>query len=285
VNARGSTVWRQIFGWTKRVAAALLVLICVVVGYLYFRQHAMLYHPRRYPAELALPANTTAISYMTRAGQQTAFYVSRGGTALPDDLIIAFGGNASLALDWTWLISHDEQPGHAYLLVDYPGYGQNSGTASIDTTRATADGALTELCRHLQIDEAVAEARLSTLGHSWGSAVALDFASRHPVRRVVLIAPFTTLREEAALVVGRPLSHLLIENYDNRERLAELARRDPRPKVHIFHGERDDIIPIAMGRELAIAYPGWVNFHLVPRADHISVIAEAQHQIISALQE
>jgi hypothetical protein len=50
--------------------------------------------------------------------------------------------------------------------------------------------------------------------------VALDFATRHPVQRIVLISVSTTLREEAAMVVGGFLSHLLIENYDNRICLA-----------------------------------------------------------------
>src|SRR5439155_18966397 len=36
-----------------------------------------------------------------------------------------------------------------------------------------------------------------------------DFAARHRVERVVAIASFTTLREEAARVVGRELARLL----------------------------------------------------------------------------
>ena len=38
---------------------------------------------------------------------------------------------------------------------------------------------------------------------------ALDFALQHPLlRRITLVAPFPSLREEAALFVGAPLSHL-----------------------------------------------------------------------------
>ena len=46
-----------------------------------------------------------------------------------------------------------------------------------------------------------------------------------PVQRIVLISVFTTLREEAAMVVGGLFSHLLVESYDNRVCLRALSRR------------------------------------------------------------
>jgi hypothetical protein len=51
------------------------------------------------------------------------------------------------------------------------------------------------------------------------------------------------LREEAATVVGGRLSHLLIENYDNRESLAKIAKRNPGARVAIFHGVNDGVVP------------------------------------------
>jgi len=56
---------------------------------------------------------------------------------------------------------------------------------------------------------------LCAIGHSLGAAVRWILA-RVQVERVILIAPFTTLREEAATLVGGWVSRLLIESYDNR---------------------------------------------------------------------
>jgi pimeloyl-ACP methyl ester carboxylesterase len=92
------------------------------------------------------------------------------------------------------------------------------------------------------------------------------------VRRVVLAAPFTSLRDEAARVVGGPLSHLLVENYDNRARLRELAGRKPPPRVAIFQGNNDAMIPFAIGESLAREFPGLVQFFPVAGADHMSVL-------------
>jgi pimeloyl-ACP methyl ester carboxylesterase len=124
---------------------------------------------------------------------------------------------------------------------------------------------------------------LNAIGHSWGTAVALDFATRHVVQRIVLISVFTTPREEAAVVVGGLLSHLLVENYDNRACLRELSPRPSPPRVFIFQGTEDNIIPIRMSRELAGSFPAIVSFQPVAGGDHISVIAKAAREILAAI--
>ena len=122
------------------------------------------------------------------------------------------------------------------------------------------------------------ESRLCTIGHSLGSAVAIDFAARHRVQRVVAISPFTTLREEAARI-GGPLSRLLIENYDNRSGIAEIHKRNPEAKIAIFHGTKDEVIPVRMGHELAQKFP-FIDFFPVEGADHVSVLSEAHDKIV-----
>jgi len=119
------------------------------------------------------------------------------------------------------------------------------------------------------------ESRLCAIGHSLGSAVAIDFARRHRIQRVVAIAPFTTLREEAARVITGPLSYLLIENYDNRAGIVDLRQRNPEAKMAIFHGTKDEVIPVRMGRELAQNFP-FIDFFPIEGANHVSVLSEAR---------
>jgi len=95
----------------------------------------------------------------------------------------------------------------------------------------------------------------------------------------VLISPFTTLREEAARVVGGPLSHVLVENYDNRKNLRALLRNNPNARVAIFHGTDDEDIPVQMGAALKQEFPA-IDFFPVEGADHGSVIHLAQDKIV-----
>jgi len=254
----------------------------LVIALIYFKQHSMVYHPRPYGAEYAqaLPANGEEISYTLPFGKQTAFYIpARSNGRLPSRLWVAFCGNASLALDWTTILAGYPNPNDAFLLVDYPGYGKCQGYATIASARATTDAALNILAKRLALSEEEMEPRLSTIGHSLGSAVAIDFGTRHRVQRVVAIAPFTTLREEAARLITSPLSYLLIESYDNRGGIAEIRKRSPEAKIAIFHGTKDEVIPVGMSRELAQKFP-FIDFFPVEGADHVSVLSEARDKII-----
>ena len=110
-------------------------------------------------------------------------------------------------------------------------------------------------------------------------SLALDFATQHRVQKVVLIAPFTTLREEAATILGGWIARLLIESYDNRSNLVEVRKHNPDARIAIFHGTRDEVIPIRMGRELAREFP-FVEFFAIEDANHVSVLNHAHDKII-----
>jgi len=97
---------------------------------------------------------------------------------------------------------------------------------------------------------------------------------------VVLVAPFTTLREEAATFFGDWMARKLIESYDNRANLSAARRRNPDARIAIFHGINDEVIPVRMGRELAREFP-FVEFFPVKGADHVSVLNHAHDDIIN----
>ncbi len=258
------------------------LLLIAVAALLYLKQHAFIYHPRPYDASYAnaLPVSGEELRYSLPFGEQTAFYIpARDATALPQRIWFAFCGNGSLALDWTTILAGYPNGGDAFVLIDYPGYGKSAGYASIASTRASADAALDALAKRLGLSRDEVEPRLCAIGHSLGAAAALDFAVHHHVQRVVAIAPFTTLREEAARLVSSPFSRLLIENYDNRASIEKIRQRNPGTRIAIFHGTADEVVPVRMGRELAQRFP-FVEFFAISGADHVSVLTIAHDKII-----
>ena len=160
-----------------------------------------------------------------------AFYIPpRDRSDLSRQIWVVFCGNGSLALDWLPLTERNQSPRIAFLLIDYPGYGKSEGWPNKASTRAAAYGALHALSARLGVASNKLESRLDVLGHSLGAAPRLDFPTAHrQVRRIILLAPFTSLRAEAAIIVGKPLSHLLRTNYDNRAALRQLVQRAPPP--------------------------------------------------------
>ena len=259
------------------------LLLLIALSILYFKQHALVYHPRPYGESYvyALPANGVEINYTVANAKYVAFYVP-GIHATPDRVWVAFCGNGSLALDWTSILKQYPPNGDAFLLIDYPGYGKNGGYATIASTRLSAAAALKTLLERLQTNED--RLTLCTIGHSLGAAVALDFATNHRVQKIVLIAPFTTLREEAATIFGGWVSHLLIESYDNRANLRGAMKLNPVTRVAIFHGTEDQVIPVRMGTELAREFP-FVQFFAIKGADHVSVLNHAHDDIINWMND
>ena len=115
--------------------------VSVIAALMFILQHALIYHPRQYPAgfERLLPRGAVQLRSTTGAGLQVAFYVPpRSRDALPERVWVAFSGNASVALDWLYFAEQDPNDSDAFLLVDYPGYGLSQGRPDIASNRASS---------------------------------------------------------------------------------------------------------------------------------------------------
>jgi len=104
-------------------------------------------------------------------------------------------------------------------------------------------------------------------GRSLGAAVALQAALEQPPAALVLESPFTSVA--AMGWHHRPLQYALFgwwaigARYDSLGKIGGL-----RCPLLIFHGERDAIVPLAMGRRLFERAPEPKRFHLIPGAGH-----------------
>jgi len=271
------------------LSAALISGILLIILLLVGCQRKLIYMPCGYgPAyQHDLPVGTVELKFETSSGKQTAFYVPSDGEAVPppETLWVCFNGNAARALDWLDTVERVKAPGMGFLLVDYPGYGVSEGRPTRHSIAEASDAALLTLAQHYRMDLPDLESRTNLLAFSIGTGTGLDFAARHPVRRVILLAPFTSLLDMARRTVGWPLCYLLLDRYDNAARLNELAARNPRPTVTLFHGQADEIIPFEMGKTLAGQHPDLITFHPVPRVDHNGLPAAVDRQLQELLKE
>ena len=274
-----------------------VVIVVLGVAALFLLQDRLIWHPRPYArGEVKnFPLPLEALVFHTAQGSQTVFYAPpRDRPGLPAALWVLFAGNGSLALDWGDIIRGDTSPGYAFLFIDYPGYGRCEGQPSPASIRENTAGAMDALARRLGQPDGAALARalvtsggqMGVMGHSIGTGTALEFAARRPeVTRVVLVSPFTGLRAMARTVVGWPLGWLLRGNFDNRARLDELAARPVPPRVFIFHGDADTLVPQAMGRALAAAHPSCTRFESVAGGDHGDTAYLARASILNVLNQ
>lgn len=124
------------------------------------------------------------------------------------------------------------------------------------------------LLQHLQEVHGVTRSQMVLFGHSVGCAVAVEMARRGFGCRLVLLSPFTSTLEISCAVYPflRPalavLPWLVLDKFDNRAKAEALAI----PTL-VIHGREDEVVPFAMGQELARLIPK-AQFFPVPGMGH-----------------
>lgn len=186
-----------------------------------------------------------------------------------------FGGNGSVALDWVDVVEMVPNGGsQAFVLFDYPGYGMNRGRPGYARIADSIDEAVPAVAAALDISEKVLIEKSKTLGHSLGAAVALDFASRYELNRVIAISPFTTMEAMARRTMGAGAALLLRDRYDNEQSLDQILGSDSAARITIFHGAKDSLIPASMSESLAQrdASGSRIELTIVQEAGHNDII-------------
>jgi len=269
------------------------ILLVVMLGWgalILAGQARFMYFPQPYGAvelEDFRAVGGVQLEFETEDGKQTAFYLppasarSSAFAAAPEKLWLGCAGNGSLALHLTSLASDLDQAS-GWLLVDFPGYGLSQGKPSPPGIRENVEAAFELLARKFGLSAEALAARTGIFGHSMGASAALMAAEKWPMRAAVLISPFTSMTDMVRRSIG-PFALLNRHRFDNRRALAAVALR--KTPVHIFHGERDTLVPVTMGRELAAAYPQTVVLHEISAAGHNDILDLAGARIAATMAQ
>ena len=169
-------------------------------------------------------------------------------------------GNVSHRVDNISLLH--ERLGINIFIFDYRGYGRSEGTVSEKGMYMDAEAAMDHL-RSRNADE-----KLVLFGRSLGAGVAVEMATRHPVYAIILESPFTSIEAIAkhtnpVLSAVVPVGAVLRSKYDS---LAKI--KDVRSPLMVLHGDRDEIAPFELGRELFEAANEPRRFYTIAGAGH-----------------
>lgn len=269
-----------------RVIRAVLIIVCIPLLFLAGCQSKLIYLPRPYAADATAEwqkrTNGKTVEFQTSQGKQRAFL--QGNLKSARNLWVFCGGNGTLALDWSEWLEKNAPREDAWLLVDFPGYGDCQGAPTPGRIRDSMDKVIPLACRELGWPEHPDPKRLRFFGHSLGSAACLIGASEFKIQRGVLIAPFTSTMDMTRQVIGVPLGFLVWHRFNNSTRLDELANRGP-GKVIIFHGTTDEVIPVEMSRTLSAQQKGIVRLHEIPGGRHNDIQEKHADAIAAALRD
>jgi len=181
--------------------------------------------------------------------------------------IIWFHGNAGSSAASANETRTLAREGYGLLLASYRGYGGNPGSPSEQGFYEDGRAAMGFLRA-----QGVAPNDTIIASNSIGSGTAVQMASEYDHAALVMVAPFSSLRDVAAQAMPVfPVRLLLRRRFENAEKLPAIES-----PVLILHGDADRVVPFELGQRLSRANPN-VTFIPFSGAGHdLSYWQEAQ---------
>jgi uncharacterized protein len=238
-----------------------LALYAAIVAFFYVSQSALLYPAGREKIgarEAGLP-DFEDVTLETEDGERIVgwYKPAQPGRAT----LLYFHGNGGSLLNRRDRAKLLTEGGRGLLIVSYRGYSGSTGTPSEAGLRIDARTAYAWLAARAPVE------RLVLYGESLGSGVAVRLATEKPIAGLILDAPFTSAADVAGHHYWYLPVWLLRDQYRSIDRIHEL-----KSPLLVIHGDRDGVIPIALGERLFAAAPGPKRFVTLPGVDHVSVL-------------
>lgn len=246
---------RTLLVFTLVVAGLLAALFAV----LWLGQRSLLYFPGGPvpPAGQVLPAAREVVLETSDGLELGAWFLEPSGG---EATVVIFPGNAGNRAARVPLAQALREHGLGVLLVDYRGYGGNSGRPTEDGLALDARAA-----RRLLVDElGIDPGDLVYFGESLGAGVAAELAVAAPPAALVLRSPFVSVADIAAVHYPfLPARWLLRDHFE----VAEHVAGTDVPTVVVL-GTGDTIVPPDQSRAVAEAAAGPVHVVEVEGAGH-----------------
>lgn len=270
---------KRLFSLALVVAA--LAYVAIIIG-MRIGEKSMVYHPAERRVDVPSP------SFALR--QREVRYPSADGTPLSAWIVPAASQDSS----GMWLlichgnygnIGYGQRPefyafardlGLNLFAFDYRGFGASGGTPDEQGLYADAEASW----RYLTDSLHVPPSRIVIFGHSLGSGVATELATRVDAAALAVEGAFTSVSDR-----GQELYPLLPVTLLSTQRFASLDKigNVREPKLFL-HSPEDDVIPFAHGERLVAAAPAPKAFVSV-RGGHMDAFSVDKATYFGALRQ
>jgi len=225
----------------KWIAIVLAAVYCAGLVVLYVRQREMLFPippvGRTAPDAAGLPEAEEHV-LTTSDGEKVIVWHVPARPGRP--VILYFPGNGDSLAGCVSRFKAMTADGTGLVALSYRGYAGSSGAPSEEGLLRDAAAA------YAFTTERYAAERIVAWGFSLGTGVAVAIASEHPVRRLILEAPYTSAVDVAAsLYRFAPVRLLMRDQFRSDGRIARVT-----VPLLVMHGTNDLAIPIGFGERL-----------------------------------
>ena len=194
------------------------------------------------PARAGIPDGRRVFIETSDGERLAAWYLPPRDAGGPSGAVLWLHGNAETVEGLGPVLREFRPPAAALLAVDFRGYGGSSGSPTVAGVQRDAEAAFDWLAAQPEVDAA----RIVVYGRSIGAGPAAHVAGVRPAAGLILESAFTSVRAMVRRQFPWVPSALVPQAFDI---LAALGRVGA--PILLIHGDRDEIVPPAMGRALA----------------------------------
>jgi len=258
---------KNIVGFLVFAVGFFAVLLLAICALLYFQQDSILFYPVKTDPTVAKRWQDRRVEIATDATTIEGWWLEK-----PDSdsqiVVLYFGGNAEEVLSSS-IDSMTHLKVRQMLVTHYRGYGGTPGRPSQDAlfndALAVYDYAINQL--------GVASRNLIVVGRSLGSGVATYIAANRPVRGVVLITPYDSIKAVAQGLYPLLPIGMLIKHPFRSDLLAPKLQTP----VLMLAAADDGVIPPRHAQRLFDAWAGPKQIHILNGVGHNDITDAAQY--------
>jgi len=270
---------KSLLKFLLRITLGVLIAIPLLLyPFLYFYQERLLFIPiKKQPEQLSWVKkeypHVEELQIKTPDNVTLHGWYLKNSPKQQSPLFIYFGGNAEEVSKR--MRSVEYLKGWSWLVVNYRGYGLSEGSPSEKHLFQDAVLVYDTFAQRADIDNN----NIVAFGRSLGTGVAVHLASQRPLKGVILVSPYDSIRNIAQEIYPYvPVSLLLKHHFD----ALALAPSIKVPMLAVM-SEHDQVITYSHSVALIEAWGGMTHETIIPNTVHNNVgIGEGYWESISA---
>lgn len=225
------------------------------IGYLKVSEIDLVYHPAERAVTPPAPGrglNHQSVTYASTDGTTLNAWVIRADSANDSGfwMLVCHGNYGNIGYgDRPEFYDYTKAIGLSLLAFDYRGFGESAGQPEERGLYADAEASY----RYLVDSLGVRPERVILFGHSLGSGVATELATRVPAAGLVVEGGYTSVPDRGAeLYPWLPVRAIASQRFASINKVGKLTL----PKLYL-HSPSDDVIPFRHGEQVfaAAAHP------------------------------
>lgn len=247
---------KRILKYFKRGIIVLLSLYVIACALLYFFQEKMLFHPETVAKSVrySYDSNFTEEFYEVEKGIELNSLLFKADSlkGKQGKLIFFIHGNGGNLKTLGGIAPTFTDKGYDCFLYDYRGYGKSDGSITSEADLFSDAQILYDHMKRLY-----SEKDIIIVGYSIGTGIASWLASNNSPRKLILEAPYFSMRD----IMDRqyPIFPKFLLQYPLESNIYLNETTCP---IFIFHGDKDEAIPFISSQKLKKSIPTVELFRL-----------------------